>query len=68
MVLKFETDCLICFPITNEDFYNALNNSENFIKKYSYPFPISVYYGEDNFLKIGAEVYEKVFKDKFEVS
>lgn len=64
MILKFETDRLVCFPITNDDFYNAINNSENFIKKYSYPFPISAYYGEENFHKIGTEVYEKSSKDK----
>ncbi|MHA1983082.1 MAG: GNAT family N-acetyltransferase [Candidatus Hodarchaeales archaeon] len=64
MELKFETDRLVCFPTSLRDFFNALNNSEQFIKKYSSPFPKSPYGGVENFKKIGELVYEKAIKDE----
>ncbi|MHA1991421.1 MAG: GNAT family N-acetyltransferase [Candidatus Hodarchaeales archaeon] len=64
MELKFETKRLISFPITINDFYNAINNPEQFINKYSSPFPKSPYGGMENFKKFGSEVYTNASKDE----
>lgn len=64
MDLYFISVRLECFPITLDDFNNALNNEESFTKKYSFSFPKSAYGNIENYYKIGKKVYEQAFEDK----